>query len=157
MKLGRIFGINVSVHWSFLIALTWFTAGEVFGPTSISFIVTTLVFGIILLHEFGHSLTAKYLGHKAEHININLLGGIALIDDENKVSNIKWWKSFFISSAGPAINIVIAFVMSLTAIFLGFDNFEVFTSTKGKVADLELAHAIGSAEYIFYIVYRVYD
>jgi Zn-dependent protease len=66
-KIGRFSGIDVRVHWTFLLLVAFFafigyqTSGSLAGAlTPIAVIVA--LFLCVLLHEFGHSLVAQRLG-----------------------------------------------------------------------------------------------
>ena len=66
-KIGRAFGIDVKVHWSFFLLLAFF--GYLAFGDSGSFVDALVTVGIVvalffcvLLHEFGHSLVAIRLG-----------------------------------------------------------------------------------------------
>ena len=72
-KLGRFAGIDVFVHWTFLLLLGWIgvenakggggLAGAVQG---IGFILA--IFACVVLHEFGHAfpLTARWMNSPAK-------------------------------------------------------------------------------------------
>lgn len=152
MKLGKFFGIDVTVHWSILIALAWFSLRGFFGPPLISVIITMILFAIVLMHEFGHALMAKAVGYRADKINLNVMGGIAFVDDEKKPENIKWWKVFFMIAAGPAVNVVIAIVMTVLGPILGFDDLRGFM---GGTADRTTLATYGVVAHIWYFVYLI--
>ncbi|MCR6638643.1 MAG: hypothetical protein NVV82_06520 [Sporocytophaga sp.] len=67
LYIGRYAGTKVLIHWTFLLLLLWigFSAYRQGATTpeillTVSFILT--VFICVLLHEFGHALTAKKFG-----------------------------------------------------------------------------------------------
>ncbi len=66
-KLGRAFGIDVKVHWTFLLLLLFFAgygyaqSGNLFGALLATGLVVVLFF-FVVLHEYGHSLVAQRLG-----------------------------------------------------------------------------------------------
>lgn len=95
----KLFGIPVGVHLSFLIIV-------VLGPLgSIESAVTWLLaaFVAIMLHEFGHALTARAFGAEGIEVTLYGLGGLTSFRHPEKVSH---WKSFLISGAGSAVGIV---------------------------------------------------
>lgn len=154
MKIAKILGIEVSLHWSFLLILGWFTFASVFGPPLISLIIALILFGIILLHEFGHALMGKLVGYKADKININMLGGIAFVDSEEKQSNLKWWKEFLVIFFGPLVNILILIFMPIIGTFLEYNNAEIFYKIlQGPTPDYNMINVFGTTEYIFHYVF----
>ena len=66
INLFRIFGIQLAIHVSFLLLLAyfgwegWMDAGATGALWSL--LVVTLFFGCVVLHELGHSLTARRYG-----------------------------------------------------------------------------------------------
>lgn len=95
----KLFGIPVGVHLSFLIIV-------VLGPlASIESAVMWLLaaFVAIMLHEFGHALTARAFGAEGIEVTLYGLGGLTSFRHPEKVSH---WKSFLISGAGSAVGIV---------------------------------------------------
>lgn len=66
-----------------------------------------IVFFIVVLHEYGHALTAKSLGYRVPKILIHPFGGAALIEGD-------WAKKakheFLITVNGPLVNLVLALV-----------------------------------------------
>ena len=62
--IGRYFQINVFIHWTFWLLPLW-TAMDRSGPEAMLPLRLALIFGIftcIVLHEFGHALTARAFG-----------------------------------------------------------------------------------------------
>ncbi len=73
-KLGRIAGIDVFVHPTFLLIL--FFPGVLTGGLFTLMLVLS-VFGCVLLHEFGHALMARRFGIETEDITLYPIGGVA--------------------------------------------------------------------------------
>ena len=71
LKLGRVFGIDVKMHLTFLLILAWGafayggSAGPLYGIT-----ITLGLFGLVFLHELGHSLAAMAYGIKVKDITL---------------------------------------------------------------------------------------
>lgn len=70
-KLGRAFGIDAKVHWTFLLVLVFFAGyGHVQGGDLTGAVVMTglilALFTFVLLHEYDHSLVAQRLGMEIE-------------------------------------------------------------------------------------------
>jgi stage IV sporulation protein FB len=62
----------------------------------------TILFGIILLHEFGHCFAARWTGGDADEIILTPLGGLAMT-----MSRHNWWSRFVTVAGGPAVNVVL--------------------------------------------------
>lgn len=114
LNLGKPFGIKVSIHWTFLLLIAWIvfiTVRQGLGTNQILmhilFVLTLFV--CVVLHEFGHSLTAIRLGGKVKSITLLPIGGMANITEmpENPKDE------FLVSAAGPMVNIVIAALLWL--------------------------------------------
>ena len=82
-------------------------------------VVGTIAFMIsILLHEFGHALTARRFGVETESIQLWALGGVARLSREPPTPKAEGW----IAVAGPLTSVAIA-VASLSAWWaLGADS-----------------------------------
>ena len=66
-KIGRVAGIDLKVHWTFFLLLSYFAYAGYRGSGSVTnALVTALVivalFVCVVLHEYGHSLVAQRLG-----------------------------------------------------------------------------------------------
>jgi Zn-dependent protease len=112
LKLGTAFGIDVYVHWSFpllLLAVAFLNQGG--GSLTVLFgiALVLLVFGCIILHEFGHALVARHYGIMTRDITIYPIGGVARLE---KMSE-KPWEELMIAVAGPAVNVVIALLLTV--------------------------------------------
>ena len=105
-KLGKILGIDVSLHWSLLllIGLTAVTGGGTMGA-----LLFAAVFACVLLHELGHSMAARQFGIETHSIVLLPIGGIASLERMPRHPLQELW----IAVAGPLVNVVIAFVLFL--------------------------------------------
>src|SRR5262249_40880021 len=93
-RLFRVAGITVFIHWSwFLIAyIQIFQREGINKPNSIFWRTAEYVtlFGIVLLHEFGHALACRQVGGQAETIVLWPLGGIAYVDPPPRPGAFLW-------------------------------------------------------------------
>jgi Zn-dependent protease len=99
-RVARIFDINVRVHVLFLIFIVFqlFQARD--WQTELTFL--TLLFGIVLLHEFGHCFGARLVGGYADNILMWPLGGLAYAH-----APIRPWPQFVTVAAGPLVNVIL--------------------------------------------------
>lgn len=122
LHLGTYFGIPVKVHWSFsftlvLIGFIGFSNGmDIKGTLTLGALVMTL-FLCVVLHEYGHALTARRFGIKTRDIILSPIGGIARLEDLPE----RPLHEMLIAIAGPLVNIVIAFFLIGLLVF-GFNE-----------------------------------
>lgn len=121
VPLFRAFGITVRLHVLFFVItlglflrqvwqkdnpIPWF---EVFAFTIL------LLFGIILLHEFGHCFGGRAVGGEATEILLWPLGGLAFVDAPHNP------RAHMVTvAAGPGVNVVICLVAGLALVAGGF-------------------------------------
>lgn len=106
----RLLGIDVKVHWSFILILAFgaFLYGA--GPAGwlvggIYGVVTfLLLFVCVTLHEYGHALTARHFGIKTKSILLLPIGGVANLEKMPE----KPMQELLITIAGPLVNFAIA-------------------------------------------------
>ncbi len=116
LTIGSFMGTAVRIHVTFLLLLGWigFAAyqrgGAVAARDSVLFIVA--IFICVVLHEFGHILTARRSGIVSPVTTLLPIGGVA---DMEKMPD-KPRQELLIALAGPAVNLVIA---ALLILFLG--------------------------------------
>lgn len=113
-KLARVAGIDIRVHWTFLLLVGWIGA-EYFldggGMTAAAFGVALLlaVFFCVVLHELGHAFAARQFGIRTEDITLLPIGGIARLKRMPRQPLQELW----IAVAGPLVNVAIAAVLLL--------------------------------------------
>jgi len=119
IKLGRIRGIEIGLHYSwFVIALLIaFSLASHFHQVSPSWnpavvwgaaiITSCLFFFTLLLHELAHSLLATSRGLRVRAITLFALGGVSQIESEAKDAKSEFW----IAIVGPLTSLVIGFVL----------------------------------------------
>ncbi len=112
LRLFTVFGISVFVHWSWaVVALLEFQFGaQRYSAPGWMVAEYLTIFGIVLLHEFGHALACRSVGGKAEQIMLWPLGGVAFVSPPPRPGAQLWS-----IAAGPLVNAV------LIAAWWGFD------------------------------------
>jgi Zn-dependent protease len=110
-KLGKPFGIGLYVHWSFLLLplFVWFSnleSGVSMAMHAVAMLF--LLFGCVVLHEYGHALMARHFGIPTRDITLYPIGGVARLERMSE----KPWEEFWIAVAGPAVNVVIAVLLA---------------------------------------------
>lgn len=106
VPLFTVFGIRVRAHASLLlfIALTIALGGLGNGRFEIQYRVVTMsmLFVIVLLHEFGHCFAARWVEGSADEIVMTPLGGFASADPPRRAG-----AAVLTVAAGPIVNVAI--------------------------------------------------
>ena len=106
-EIGKIFGIKIRLHSSFLlfvfIAGAYMSGGDPMAALRSWAILSTL-FGFVLLHELGHSLVARRFGIPVLSITLFPFGGAAATGPMPR----RALREILIALAGPAVNGVLA-------------------------------------------------
>jgi Zn-dependent protease/predicted transcriptional regulator len=118
VKLGRIAGISVGLHYSwFIIALLiTLSLAEHFRTVtprwsstvvwSAAVVTGVLFFVALLLHELAHSLLAKARGLRVRAITLFALGGVSQIESEASDAKSEFW----IAIVGPLTSLALGLV-----------------------------------------------
>lgn len=125
LRIGSIAGINIYIHFSWLIILVFLTFSLATGwfpfyypgwsvPTYwiVAFIAALLLFVSVLLHELAHSLVARARGLPVHDITLFIFGGVSSLEQEPSSPGIEFQMAF----VGPLVSLLIgalAFVLSL--------------------------------------------
>jgi Zn-dependent protease len=109
LGLGKISGIKIEIHWTFLILLAWIIFSNLrtdVDPeqTIWSLLLVLAVFVCVILHELGHALAAKKFDIKTSSITLLPIGGLAQMEQIPE----KPKEELIIALAGPAVNLIIA-------------------------------------------------
>src|SRR5436190_804688 len=101
-------GIPVRMHWSFLLLILYVVysaIGEGMDASHVAYQVASIliVFTCVVLHEFGHALTALHYGVRTGHMTLLPMGGVASLE---RIAE-KPAQEFWITVAGPAVNLAI--------------------------------------------------
>jgi Zn-dependent protease/predicted transcriptional regulator len=114
-KIGRIAGIDVFLHATFLLLMVWLFIQRSMGGGGWraglgEVLLVSVLFGIVVLHELGHALTARRFGIRTASITLLPIGGVAALEriPEDPIQEL------LVALAGPAVNVALA-----TLVFLG--------------------------------------
>jgi Zn-dependent protease len=128
IKLGRIFGIEIGLHYNWLIIalLIAFSLAGHFGAAhpnwgrgviwGTAVITALLFFAAIVAHELSHAMVARRRGLPVRSITLFALGGVAQLEKEPEDAK----SEFLVSIVGPIASAVIGFVCLLLAWALGW-------------------------------------
>ncbi|MBK8043009.1 MAG: M50 family metallopeptidase [Haliscomenobacter sp.] len=139
LRIARISGIDVYLHWTFILLLAWmgislFNAGKegwnYFG-------LVLLLFVCVLLHEFGHALVGQRFGVKTDRITLLPIGGVASMERMPE----KPWQEFWIAIAGPLVNLFLAACIGIYFVASGqeVEGLNAVSSLSGNFASDLLA------------------
>jgi Zn-dependent protease len=134
LRLGKIAGIEISIHVSWLIIvvlLTWSLATGWFPAIYqgwstltywlVSLLATLLLFASVLAHELAHSLVARSRGLPVKSITLLIFGGVSNIEQEPK---------------SPGVEFQMAFVGPLTSLLLGGLSYLLLLAIGGGTSPL---------------------
>lgn len=121
-KLGRLFGFEINIHWSWIFIfflVTWtFATGilEEFYPDwtdgrrwVAASAISVIFFFSILLHEMSHSLLARRYGIPVAGITLFIFGGVSSLSKEPDNAR----QEFMIAIVGPFTSLALALLFGL--------------------------------------------
>ncbi len=116
IRLGRIRGIEIGLHYSWLLVFalltyslavgvfpSWYPGWDPGTYWAVGALSSLLLFASVLAHELGHSLMAQSRGIPVVSIVLFIFGGVAQLADEARRAR----DEFLIAAAGPAVSLVI--------------------------------------------------
>ncbi|MFY9814483.1 MAG: site-2 protease family protein [Dehalococcoidales bacterium] len=117
-RVGRIAGIEVGIHYTWLLALFIFTwlLGQGFSTTYpgwytyfywiAGFLATFTLFLSVLIHELAHSLVARSRGLAVSSITLFILGGVSNLAQEPENPGVE----FYMAIVGPLTSLALGFI-----------------------------------------------
>lgn len=122
IKLGRIFGVDVGFHWSWIfifLIVTWSFATGVLDETypgwtdgqrwAGAVVVAAIFFLSVLAHELSHALVSNKLGLPVRSITLFVFGGVANLTREPDAAK----DEFRIAIVGPATSLSIGALFAI--------------------------------------------
>ncbi len=108
------------MHATFFLLIGWIALSYWFQENNLLAVVSGVGFILalflsVVLHEYGHALTARKYGIKTRNITLYPIGGVASLEripDDPK-------QELWVALAGPLVNVVIAAVLFVAMIFTG--------------------------------------
>ena len=129
LRLVTFAGIPVRIHWTFGLLLGWVviyavSSGLSLSGSLIALAVLMVLFVCVVMHEYGHALTARRFGVETQDILLSPIGGLARLSHipENPL------KEMAIAIAGPLVNLAIASLLLLLIWTIGNESVHVFSA-----------------------------
>lgn len=104
MRLFRLAGISVFLHWSWFIvaAIEIGSRSRIYSSQVWNLLEYLALFLIVLIHEFGHAFACRQVGGTANQIVLWPLGGVAFVNPPPRPGANLWS-----IAAGPLVNVVL--------------------------------------------------
>ena len=110
LQLGRILDVTVRVHVLFLVFIVIELLRPIFGSSGLGVGPTVMLlaslFGVVLVHEFGHCLACRWSGGAADEILMWPLGGLAYCRPRER-----WTAHLITAAGGPMVNVLLLAVL----------------------------------------------
>jgi Zn-dependent protease/CBS domain-containing protein len=110
-KLGKVAGIRIQVHATFLLLVAWvawvyWQLDPSIGSVRDGVLFLLVVFGIVVLHELSHSFAARLFGIGTTDITLLPIGGVSRLERQPERPH----QELVVALAGPALNLLLAAV-----------------------------------------------
>lgn len=138
-RVGQWFGIGVYIHLTFGLLLGWVALSSLaatgsVAATLLSVVFVVALFGFVVLHEYGHALTARHFGIRTRDITLYPIGGVAALERMPDSPR----QQALIAIAGPAVNFVLAGTLATIGWLFGLDPLESWGTSQaaGPLSEL---------------------
>src|SRR6266702_3031681 len=135
LRLGKLAGIDIYVHISWLIIVVLLTVSLATGWFSqlypgwatltywlVGLISTLLLFVSVLLHELAHSIVARARGLPVKNITLFIFGGVSNLEQE---------------PASPGVEFQMAVIGPVVSLLIGGLSLLLFVALKGGSPQVE--------------------
>lgn len=145
IHLGRMLGIDVFLHVTFLLLLGFIAVTHWLNHGSLAAVVGGVGFFValfvcVLLHEYGHALAARRFGIATRDITLLPIGGVARLERMPDKPIQELW----VALAGPAVNVVIAAALAVGLTLTGsWEPLSALSTTGGGFVERLLAVNVG--------------
>ncbi|HEX6961150.1 MAG TPA: site-2 protease family protein [Lacipirellula sp.] len=117
-RIGRLAGIDVYVHFTFILLLVWigfyhYSAHEDWGEAIRGVLVIVALFAIVVAHELGHALAARRYNIETSDITLLPIGGVARLQRMPEKPS----QELVVALAGPAVNVILAMALGIGLYF----------------------------------------
>jgi Zn-dependent protease len=134
------FGIPVYLHWSWAVVavlqLQW--RSDMYGGSlfwiSLEYIG---LFGLVLLHEFGHALACKSVGGQVSHVLLWPLGGVAHVRPPQRPGALLWS-----IVAGPLVNLVLGSIGLALVVSMALTMPQTWPNLQSALATFTIINAM---------------
>jgi len=117
--MGRIFGVELRIHFLFLLLFQFISFSERADHLNVSPERLTALVAILLAsavaHEVGHALVEKMSGAPRRAVVLFPIGGITVFDETQPEISPDWKRDTRIALSGPATSLLIAGLVALAS------------------------------------------
>jgi Zn-dependent protease len=144
IRVGRVFGITVRIHILFVLWIAWrlLTSGQ---GWQFHAAFLAMLFGVVLIHEFGHCFGARSVDGHAENILLWPLGGLAYAH-----APMTPWAQFVTVAAGPMVNVIFCCIAGAILIFRA-GTLGVLGLSPFDCVNFELLFRLGLPQWTWYL------
>ncbi len=112
LRIARLAGISIYIHITFLILPLWigftdYSVRQSWADAWMGVAFTLVLFGIVVLHELGHAVTARRFGIRTQDITLLPIGGVARLERMPEEPR----QELLVALAGPAVNVALAAIL----------------------------------------------
>jgi Zn-dependent protease/predicted transcriptional regulator len=119
IPLGRLFGIEIRLHLTFLflLAFVWSTEGATQDANTVlrGLALVGIILASVMLHEVGRALATRGSGFSAKGIILLPIGGVPIFDEGHAIPDPvnAWKRDIRIAVSGQMVNFLVAGLAAL--------------------------------------------